>query len=230
MKETKKDSLLRFLANSFWLQRDDFWILALVEAGVWAAAACLMAAIIRFSGDPTAKEFSLPGLMGFIMALVISVLQTSGRFVTEFNIGVRMSQTRRRMLLSGLVLSTASLLEVLALAVLLNGVWQALVPQADDLLAHIPAWGWAAAVYAPLCLGLFCGAVLLRFGQRGFWWMYAVFMVLCLGPQMVSSSAYAALPLTTELLLGILPYALPLLSAVPAAAGIALLRRAPILA
>lgn len=219
-----KTGIGRFVAGSFRLQGRDFWILALVVAGVWAAMQTLFGILWFFSKDPETLSLGIPGLVAFIAACLLGILTAAGRFSVEFAVGIHMSRTRREMLLSGVLLSLATNAVMLATAAALNGIWGLAFGRMDgakDVLAMLPAWGWAAALYVPAAAGMTSGGIVMRFGRRGFWFLYAVFMVCMLGPGIVDYDMPAA---GGAMLLTVLPYVLPCCTVFMAALGTVLLR------
>jgi hypothetical protein len=229
MNETQaRRGMARFLWDNLRLQAADFRILPAVVAGAFVLFQLLFVVIRIFSRDPEALTLGIPGLIALVVAGMSSVVQSAGRFSMEYRVGVCMSRTRREMLCAGAVLSLLNSAVLVAAAAACNGLWALTIgrmPGAENILAQLPAWGWAAAWYGPAAAGMLAGAILLRFGRRGFWGLYAIFMLCMLGPQLFGIELPAA---TAAQLLAVLPWLLPAASAASAAAGWALLRAAPL--
>lgn len=188
---TKVKSLPAFVAANFKLQKNDFWIVALAEAGIWAGVMAVMGILCWFSSDTDFLAVGVPGIAVFAMAVICNLVCAISRVWLEFTIGVQMSTPRRRMVAVELALNLAMGAELLALAALLNGLWRALyagrVPAEDveDIVSMIPAWGWLVAWLLPIGFGMLGGALVLRFGRRAGWVLYFVFLGCCWLPSML---------------------------------------------
>jgi hypothetical protein len=225
--QTKRTGLPGFLQGSFALQRQDFWQGPAIVLAVYAVMQVIMLVIYAFSHEETVLGLGLPTLFALACAALMNLLQAAGRFSNEFRMGLHMSATRRQMMLSGVVLSFANAVEMVLLAAGLQALWTALfgAPGAENILAAFPLWGWAAAIYVPVAMGILAGGILLRFGRIGFWVLYGCFMLFCFGPQFLNTEAME--PSLTQLL-AVLPTMLPVGAVACTVAGTVMLWRVPI--
>jgi hypothetical protein len=238
MKATKNKtlSLPAFVAANFRLQAADFALFAGAAAISWAGAMLMVSIIYKFTGDPEVLGFGVPGVILMALAVLLSLISAASRFWLEFTLGVQMSTPRRRMLAAETALCLATGAMLLALAWLGNAAWRVLLAPrvpADavtDALALVPLWGWLVAWLAPIALGMLGSGLVLHFGPRMFWTIYFVCIALCLAPSVVGGriehSAMAAA--AWEAFRPWLPPVALGLTAICAAAGIGLLRRAAI--
>lgn len=228
---TKVKSLPAFVAANFKLQKSDFCIVALAEAGIWAGIMAIMGILYCFFRDPDLLALGIPGIGVFAMAVICSLICSVSRVWLEFSLGIQMSVPRRRMVAAELALNLALGAELLALAALLNGLWRVLyasrMPAEDvlDIVGTIPAWGWLAAWLLPVGAGMLGGALVLRFGRKAGWVMYFVFLGLCWMPTLLDD-ALETQPLVRAAWDAIFPL-LPVLG--PAAAAAAILAAVPLL-
>lgn len=196
----------------------DFILFAMVIGGLFllleAVTLCAMAFLkpdtsIFLAGIvlPVAAVFSL---------LVMGLTNSSVMFDTALRFGC----TRRQSLglvagllaLEGAFAMGLAALLALAERFLLPGLWAKLagfegwklglstplpegsVPVQAALLQiedFVLAWWWYPLLLAAaLALGLFEGALLHRFGSKGAWVMWAIWMGLCFGPQLLGQNAY----------------------------------------
>ena len=226
MRMKKTGNTAAVLARYGLLQLRDVWQYLLIEAGAALAAGLLIGVIALAEQDGDGLVFAMPGVLALVAAAFLNVLQAGCGFSIYFKLGVHMGMTRRALLagmlatgLSMSVVMVAGAAAINGLAVLLGG------GAAMDLVGGLPAWAWAAMVYLPVALGLMGGGVLLRFGRRGFWALYILFMAVCIVPNLLVDlhlpDAAADMALTA------LPWALPAAGAVMALAGAALLWAVP---
>ena len=190
--KNKQRTLPAFVWANFKLQCTDFAIIPLAVTGLWSLMMLVLAAITFFSGDNEIFGVGIPGLFALIVAVILAAFTSFSRIWLEFKLGVQMSIPRRRMLAAELTLSLVTAAEGLVTAWLLDRVWMVLAQAAaarhgaavthyyEPILAYMPWWGWLLCWLLPMALGTAAGAVVLRFGAKGGWVLYMVFMALCL--------------------------------------------------
>lgn len=229
MKPAKTGETVRALARYQLGQwGENLALLALVETGVFLFTWVLMAVLYAVTDDPEALAVGVPGMMAMIVVMFMGLAITAGSGRVQLQLGVQMGMTRRGMLVSGLLGALCTQLVTVLLAAGLELAWRLTVEglcglPVESILAYIPAWGWAALVYLPVCAGMAAGIVTLRFGRRGFWALYALFMLACLGP---SFFGFDLPDVVLEGLLTAAPLALPSAGLVLLAADWVMLRRA----
>lgn len=54
-------------------------------------------------------------------------------------------------------------------------------------LFALPLWGWFAIAVGAVAAGTLCGAILQRFGKKGMWVLWAMWMAVCFIPQVFDS-------------------------------------------
>lgn len=239
-KQIEKTPLARLwhaVVGELRLHGDDFWQLALVPLG----AAVFLGAIIA-GAMLWAEDTSAPEMIGVVMStgtvavgVTCGLLVSGTLFTVYYKLGIQMGQTRRNMLLRLSLLSLAEQLALVAFSTGLSGVitlvYRRFFSETEWILAFVPWWGWVLMLTLPLAVGTFGGAVILRFGRKGFWVLYALFMAVMLLPQLFTD-AYAnqigmAMEWVVELTLQ-MPQLTCLLSLLPYLVGLALLWRMPV--
>jgi hypothetical protein len=228
MKTQKRENLLAFLAKNICLQSSDYQTLPLVVLVVFGILQVMLLCIYAVNRKPDTLGVCLPSIFALVAAVMMSVIKAGSSFSMELRMGVHMSIPRRMMVAAGVA---GSLLETVLLvgeAALLNAGWVAIFgnysPEAR-IVNCIPAWAWAMMLYMPTAMGMLGGSILLRFGRKGFWTLYALFMAACFLPQFFKSSIPAG---SLDALLAMLPVAGPILAAVCVAVGTIMLWRIPI--
>lgn len=230
--------LWSFLAANFRLQASDFLLVPVWGAAIWAGTTALMAAVSFFAAadgevfDQEIFSVGVPGIAAMGYAVVMGLMVTVGRVTLEFKIGVQMSVPRRRMLAATAALSAATSLETLALAWALNRLWGILfgrfMAEPVDVLGMMPLWGWLTALVLPVTTGLLGGAIILRFGARGGWTLYALFMAACWLPGLVGDRFKHDLDRILPWLLPLLPWLVAAVAAAELIAAVFLLWRVPV--
>lgn len=234
---TKIRSLPAFVAANFKLQKSDFGLLALTETGIWAGTLLVMRIVYQFVRDPDILLIGVPGIAGFAMAVMCSLIASVSRIWLEFVVGVQMGATRRRMIAASLALDLTLGGMMLALAAVLDRVWQALYAgfaaangEMMGIVGMIPAWGWLVAWLLPAGAGMLGGALVLRYGRRAGWTLYFVFLAICWSPTVLESQLEksAALRAAGAALFSVMPVLGPAVGVAALAAAVALLWRVAI--
>lgn len=224
---TARKGLAAFVWGNFRLQANDFWQVALCTAVLWLLGLLGMAVAAAVSGDSSFLQLGVPGVVGLVAAELVALITSMSRIWLEFKVGVQMSAPRRRMLAASIALSLATALCTTATAWLLDRLWLVWAKgrfgaDAMDLLQEIPVWGWFALLVLPTFGGMVAGAIILRFGRRGGWTLYALLMVSCLAPS-VLNERFPGWAKTPDGLLDQLLAALPWLAAAAAVIELAVL-------
>jgi len=160
-----------------------------LAAGFWLLGEIIIFFIVFF--DETATKVPpigpLVSLFGGAFAMCIVDLS---RIFAEFRMFVRFSATRRGVLAGEvatmLYQGAAAMAVTFALALLTVPLHAALFPHLQSnnaLFFGLPWFAWPAVLFLPPLLGIACGGLIVRFGRRAGWLLYALFMIgsLCLG-------------------------------------------------
>lgn len=184
-------SLPAFVWANFKLQWTDFLIMPGAVAGCWALFIAILAVVSLATGDNELFGVGIAGVMAVVVACLMTLITSLSRIWLEFKIGVQMSVPRRRMIAAEYALCLATSAEGLVTAWLLDRVWMALAQLAaarygaavtdyyEPILSGMPLWGWLLACLLPAALGVLAGTIVLRFGSRGGWVLYALMMLVC---------------------------------------------------
>ena len=198
------------LLRSSW---DDFALCAGVLGGFFLVTHIITAAALSFFFDGTSLLLSgilLPIVSAFL--ILIFSLSYSG---FQFSHLVRFDCTRRRGLALTLGCVAAVALFCMGLSALLTGLerlaapalWQAITgcdgidyARSGQVLVEthlskalfieifaLPLWGWFALAVGPAAAGVLCGTILHRFGKKGMWALWAIWMAICFVPQIFDS-------------------------------------------
>lgn len=170
------------LLRSCW---DDFAICAGVLAG--ALLLSLLPSIL-FSSPP----LMISGLILPIVSVFLILIFSLSYFGFQFSHLVRFGSTRRRSLALTFGLAATVALFCMLLSALLTGVEGLLVSIRRDVppnteIFSLPLWAWFAIPLAAIAMGALCGTILHRFGKKGMWALWAIWMSVCFIPQIFNS-------------------------------------------
>lgn len=159
--------------------RDDFkWLLPVLAALVLL---CEGLGLIAFqTGDPEDAPLLVVGIllgMVFLVDTILAIVYLS----VQFSLFLSFSSTRQG-LVAGILLHCLRLNLVQLAVALAVGTLDALARRALTGACPLPwewiPWPvWPAVLLLPLWVGFFLGGLVQRFGVRGFWGAYFVFMV-----------------------------------------------------
>lgn len=198
------------LLRSAW---DDFAVCAGVLLGFFLVAHIITVVALAFFFDGTSLMISgmiLPIVSAFLI-LIYSVSYSG----FQFSHLVRFGCTRRRALALTLGLEGTITLFCMGLSALLTGLerfaapalWQAITgcdgidyARSGQVLVEthlsnalfieifaLPVWGWFAIAIGTVAAGTLCGTILHRFGKKGMWVLWALWMSVCFIPQIFNS-------------------------------------------
>lgn len=160
-----------------------------LTAAFWLVGEIVMLLIAYGEKEPLLEMLPVSVVLALVSGSLALLILAVTRFSVEFNMLLKFPVSRRMLLVgqSAVVLLHGVVVEaVVALLGLASGVLHALLLHAPALVAFtglgfVPWWGWLAALVAPLALGLPAGGVISRFGAKGGWALYFVFMASVLG-------------------------------------------------
>ena len=185
--------MLAMCKKQLYLQRGDFKVMGLICLGAVVLAEVIVNLVMALA-DPE-DYFMLAPFLLFLMIGFTALILSVGYWLSAFPMGLRMGATRREMVAGTLFITVAMNLFLFAFAGLdhlLEGTlgvsyWINTVGKEleFDILYAIPWWGWPLAVLACTAVGLLAGAWVLRFGRKGFWVLWALWMAACLWPSLM---------------------------------------------
>lgn len=189
--------MLEALKKQFAVQWKDWMGVAVVIPCTWVGGLVMYFIITRLDSDVTGY-FSMGTLIAiFCTVLCVGIMGTL-QLGVYFNMEVSMGCTRRRFFLSHYVVSFVFCFFYLGLVILLNlaekYIQEQLYPKLSceiDFLPYLLKWG-IPAIAATCLISGFCGALLLRYGRKAFWVLWAVWMICAVGiPQIHSATENA---------------------------------------
>jgi hypothetical protein len=176
---------VKTLKNLIRINWDDFALFGGVACGGFLVGEVLMIFIRHFDED---INLLFGGCMSLVLTAVCITFVGASHAMVTFSLALKCSRTRRQAL--GLVLGligaeTLFALAVNALLCLLertagSALWAAFNGVVPDVFS--PSW-WVYLLSIPggAVVGIISGAVLQRFGRKGFWGLWAVWMLGCFG-------------------------------------------------
>ena len=176
------------------LNKSDFWLLWGVVGGAFVLMQLLVGLITVVSGD---AELLLSGIVLPCVAGGILIFTTMAQIMVTFEQGLQFGCTRKRALRLSLGLSAAEAAGAMGLAAVLSllerlvgaSLWNSVAGTQVAAIALNWYW-WLAIALGAVLLGTILGALIQRFGRRGFWALWVLWMVGCFGFQLLPWKHY----------------------------------------
>lgn len=184
------------LKKQFKVLQDELFFFYLLIFGGSLFGIILLQIIMRTEGG-TADYFPLGTFMGMIVFFAYGFIVAVVGFRQYFNMEISMGCTRKNFFLSYFIISVlsnlAGVLLVLGICKVESMMYKALYPdiamgRARDFLFFISRFGVPAA-FALAMVGIFCSAMLLRFGRKAYWVFWAVWMLGFVGGPQIHEAA-----------------------------------------
>lgn len=151
-----------------------------------AAVGCILLQVIMRSDPEVESYLALGTVMGLIGGGVYTIFVACASTGNDFNMQISVGCTRKRYFVSHLLANLAGCLTQVILLIGINLAEKALYariwPWRADEMSFLPymfRYGALAAIAAAL-IAEFCGALLLRFGRKAFWVLWALWMFGCI--------------------------------------------------
>ena len=194
------------------LNVDDLLLYLCGEVGIFLLIQIVIGCVMKFG--QAVDSILISGVLLPIIAGFLTIIAGIGHVTILFEQALRFGQTRRRalgMTAGLLVFESAFALALAALLALVERylsppIWAALAGKGhwvvdypgdlellEDCLvlySYNLDWWWYPAILAiAVAVGLILGAFIQRFGNRGGWIIWGVWMAVCLGPQLFGRQA-----------------------------------------
>lgn len=189
--------MLQAIKKQFQVQWKDWLATDGMIVGAGLIGVLLFQLLTRFDTD-TASGLALGTLTGGIAAAIFILVVSTAQIAVCFNLQIAMGSTRKQFLGSWFVVEMT---EAVAAAMLLTLfcfceerlylMWYPEMEADPDILPYLIRFGIPAAV-AVAALGNFCGALILRYGKKAFWALWAAWMVLWIGFPRIMDAAEKA--------------------------------------
>lgn len=194
------------------LNLDDMWLALGVVGGIFLLIHVVTAVILHFFFESEHSSLLLSGVILPSTSALVILMISLGHTLAAYTLAVKFSQTRRRALGLTLGLVSFEALCSMGLAALLALLERAIAPRfwmwltgADGLSIgrdghsflltagdnpllvedfSLDWWWFPLLAAAAVLLGLIIGAVILRFGRRGGWTIWCIWMLCCFVPQL----------------------------------------------
>lgn len=179
----------------------DLALIPAVEGGAFLLLETVIAIILLTVKPDTGIAMGsvfLPIIGGFI-----ALISCTANWIIQFDFCLRYGVTRRSALLGLLAFTVTDVLCALGLGYLLGQIdrliayaWMDALPWVEELEIDVtlPLWGLGIAALALPLLALGIGAALQRFGRKGFWVVWAAWMLFFLGYDSIDWSFLQNLP------------------------------------
>lgn len=175
------------LKNAIKMNLEDLWPFLAVEGGIFLLYE-LIEAVILLTVKPDTSG-AVCGTILLAMGVMMNLFAGGCYPVLNVDMLLRYSVTRRTALWGTLGSMTLNMTVSMAFAALLGWVdsfiartWVNALPWVMEVeWVTPPLWAWFAAGLGVVCLGFGAGAVLQKFGRKAFWILWAAWMLLIVG-------------------------------------------------
>jgi hypothetical protein len=178
---------VRTFKNLILLNWDDFALCGAVACGGFLLGEVLTVFIGSMDEE---IDLLFGGWISLVITAVFITFIVASHAMVTFSMALRCSRTRRHAL--GLVLGLVGVETLFALGVTallclvertaLATLWLAVRGAVPDVFSP-PWWVFLLSVPGGAVLGIIAGAILQRFGRRGFWGLWAAWMLGCSAPR-----------------------------------------------
>lgn len=157
-----------------------------IQAGGWLVGEILVFLLMRLAGD-MAEVPALGTAFALYGALLCMLITDTVRFWGMYALYLRFPLSRRASLLGHMASMLTHNTTLAAGALFWAGVGAVLHPllyagtglPVTPTLAYTPWQAWLTLLLAPLPVGLLACGITTRFGRKGGWGLYVVFMMFC---------------------------------------------------
>lgn len=167
---------------------------ALILCGItWLAGNVLVAVILYIDSSKDIYELSSL-IMGIVMLVYVLIVGIYG-FATEFNLAVGMGISRKRFVPAYLIVSLLN--EILLFGLFCAGyfiehlelrIFYGVEKSSFDIMFVVGSWYVPLALLLLAALQLFFGSLKLKFGQKGMWVFWLLWMMMCVVPGRIVNS------------------------------------------
>ena len=186
--------MLEAIKKQFQVQWKDYGIWgALIVTGVWFIG-CIVFNIMLANKDET-TYIELGTIMGCSVIIMMGIFTAMLQIRINFNIEVSMGCTRLRFFTSfyivNVVMNALMVLLLILLCAAERGIYGMIFPgikEEADIMRWILRLAVSLALAGPM-IGGFSGSLVMRFGQKAFWAVWAVWMLLCIGTPRIIDAA-----------------------------------------
>lgn len=184
--------MIAVIKKQFKTQYRDWLLMLAFEVGAFLIGMIMFSVIMRLSDEST--YFAMGTILGAAIILIYSVIQILNGMYIYFNVEISMGVTRKQFFISYLITSFCASMIGMILLIGLNALENTLLrtiyadlTEEINFLPYLIRWAVPTAALIAV-VGGFCGALLIRFGRKAFWIMWALWMFGCLGIPKISDA------------------------------------------
>lgn len=195
------------LGKAIKMNLDDLWPFLAVEGGTFLFYELIEAIILNTVKPDTSG--AICGLIVLAVGIMMNLFSGCTYPTLNVNLLLRYSVTRKTALAATLGTLTLNMAVSMAFAALLGWVdsfiaraWVNALPWVLEVEAvEAPLWAYFVIGIGVVCLALGVGGMLQRFGRKAFWLVWALWMLIVVGVNLVDVEAIVHLPATIPALI-----------------------------
>lgn len=178
--------MIQAVKKQFQVQMADWIWMIVVIVGANIFGQVIHGIMIRTDKTPETC-FALGTVMSLMMVLIFLLITTFSQLTTYFNVEISMGCTRWHFFISYYIFcaifGVASVFICMGLNLLENKILEILYPTLPNEIYFMPylvKYGIVAAALIPM-VSIFCGTLMMRYGRKVFWVIWAIYMFAVLG-------------------------------------------------
>ena len=185
--------MLEMIKKQFQIRYKDLFGILATAAASFAASTILLTVIMAYGKENTV--FEIGTFMVIVMIIVLSIMVGTVKFTTQFNNAISMGKTRKNFFVSytvvTIVMTSLEAIMVYAFHYIERmefRIFYTAIPLEFDMSTVLRVPYVMMAVLLCSTLQLLLGSMVLRFGRKFFWAIWAVYMMICLLPSRVEKA------------------------------------------
>lgn len=175
--------MLEMIKKQFQIRKNELIFLGVSEVAVFILGVILQVLIFNLDED-VHSVFELGTLIAFCFSLFVLMMFVLATFGVNFEYAVRMGRTRKSFLIAYIAVTLCHTFVAIITGFILSLIEKQLYTQLysqyfydNMVLAHITPLIVIVVIFVEVIIPMFVGALLLKYGMKAFWILWAIWMI-----------------------------------------------------